>query len=166
MLSINCPLKWEKYINVLEAIINQPRGNQAALVKFQPELWEAMLRFESGDMQQPHGHLLLLLPPSCIPWRWGWGPGCPRLQASPRHPSQKRAIGRTGQTFSSRLRQCSPSTPHTWPGYQWAWDTPGAPSRAFPLSPLQLSSFSQQLFSPPFPKTYLIPFGCNLPSPF
>lgn len=74
MLRIKRPLKREKYINVLEAIINQPRGNQAALLRFKPELWEATLWFEFADIQQPCAHLLLfllILLPSCIPWSWG-----------------------------------------------------------------------------------------------
>lgn len=61
MLSINRRIKWEKYINLLEAIINQCRGNQTALVGFQP--WKATLWFVLTDIQQPCEHPPMLHPP-------------------------------------------------------------------------------------------------------
>lgn len=63
MLSINRPIKREKYIRVLEAVINQHGGNQAALVGFQPALWEAAPRGELAATRRPH----------CIPLSWGSG---------------------------------------------------------------------------------------------
>lgn len=54
MLSINRPIKREKYISVLEAVINQHGGNQAALGGFQPALWEAAPRGELTATRRPH----------------------------------------------------------------------------------------------------------------
>lgn len=108
MLNINHPLKWEKYINVLEAIINQPRGNQAALIRFHPELREATLWFEFAEIQQPRVHLLLL-----HPLKVGQGTWLPQPADIPMAPRPKRAGAGALQTLFSWLHQHSPGTPQT-----------------------------------------------------